>query len=155
MSQEISPRGTYLKVADAVRSQIEANPNMTELPAAADVMRDHGVSRGVALRAFSALRDAGVAEPVPGGRWRVLRSSDHADRRPLADRIAEMFVNDELKVGQPFPSASELSKRFGVARPTVAKVLNKFEAAGLLSESRQGKPRTVRALPDREERPEP
>ncbi|MFD8964392.1 GntR family transcriptional regulator [Streptomyces sp. NPDC059568] len=118
-------------------------------------MRDFGISRGVALRAFGVLRDAGVAEPVPGGRWRVLRGSDHTDRRPLADRIAEVFVSDELKVGQPFPSASELSKRFGVARPTVATVLNKLEAAGLLSESRQGKPRTVRALPDREERPEP
>ncbi|MEW1720837.1 GntR family transcriptional regulator [Streptomyces sp. NPDC093109] len=155
MTQQISPRGTYLKVADAVRGQVEKDPEMTELPSVADLMRDHGISRGVALRAFRVLRDAGVAEPVPGGRWRVLRSSGGADRRPLADRIAEVFVTDELKVGEPFPSASALSERFGAARPTVAKVLNKLEAAGLLSESRQGKPRTVRAVPDQEERPEP
>ncbi|AXG82780.1 GntR family transcriptional regulator [Streptomyces paludis] len=155
MSQKVSPRGTFLKIADAVKSQIEANPEMTELPSVANLMSAHGISRGVALRAFGALREAGIAEPVAGGRWRVLRGSDDADRRPLADRIAEIFVTDELKVGVPFPSASALSERFGVARPTVAKVLNKFEAAGLLSESRQGKPRTVRALPDREERPEP
>ncbi|WP_066954522.1 GntR family transcriptional regulator [Streptomyces lushanensis] len=155
MSQQVNPRGTFLKIADAMRARIEADAGMTHLPSVADLMRDFGISRGVALRAFGVLRDAGVAEPVPGGHWRVLRGSDRTDRRPLADRIAEVFVNDELKVGQPFPSASELSTRFGVARPTVAKVLNKLEAAGLLSESRQGKPRTVRALPDREERPEP
>jgi hypothetical protein len=30
-------------------------------------MRDHKVSRGVALRAFGMLRQEGMAEPVPGG----------------------------------------------------------------------------------------
>ncbi|MFE3601824.1 GntR family transcriptional regulator [Streptomyces sp. NPDC059142] len=155
MSQEISPRGTFLKIADVVKSQIEADAEMTELPTVADLMSDHGISRGVALRAFGVLKEAGIAEPVPGGRWRVIRASDHADRRPLTERITEVFGTDGLKVGQPFPSASTLSSRFHVSRPTVAKVLDKLEAAGLLSEARQGKPRTVRALPDRKERSEP
>ncbi|MEV7089463.1 GntR family transcriptional regulator [Streptomyces sp. NPDC093085] len=156
MSQKISPRGTYLKVADAVRSQIEADAEMTELPSAAELMREYGISRGVALRAFGALKKAGVAEAVPGGRWRVVRTSGHGDRRPLSDRIAEVFRTDGLTVGQPFPSASALSDRFGASRPTVTKVLNKLEAAGLLSEAQQGKPRTVRALPpERKERSEP
>ncbi|MFE7039362.1 hypothetical protein ACFU9X_07900 [Streptomyces atratus] len=30
--QEASPRGTFLKIAEAVKTQIDANPAMTELP---------------------------------------------------------------------------------------------------------------------------
>lgn len=81
VSQQASPRGTFLKIADVVRGQIEADDEMVELPSAADLMRDHRVSRGVALRAFGALQKEGIAEPVPGGRWRVVRRGqvvDHA-----------------------------------------------------------------------------
>lgn len=152
MSQQASPRGTFLKIADAVRAQIESDPEMTELPSAAELMRDHGVSRGVALRTFGALQKEGVAEPVRGGRWRVVRPDQREDNRPLADRITEVFVTDKLKVGALFPSASALAERFGSTRPTVSKVLDKMEAAGLLSAGHQGKQRTVLALPDREER---
>ncbi|WP_344368524.1 GntR family transcriptional regulator [Streptomyces indiaensis] len=54
--------------------------------------------------------------------------------------------------GQPFPSASELAERFEVSRPTVTKALERLEAAGLLAGGGQGKVRTVRAVPTREER---
>ncbi|TQE27788.1 GntR family transcriptional regulator [Streptomyces ipomoeae] len=155
MSQQASPRGTFLKVADAVKAQIEADPEMTELPTAAELMRDHGVSRGVALRAFGALQKDGLAEPVPGGRWRVIRAGQHEDRRPLTERITDLIDMDGLKVGAPFPSASALSARFGVSRPTVSKALDKLEAAGWLSEGGQGKVRTVRAVPSREGRSQP
>ncbi|MEU5430195.1 hypothetical protein AB0H73_31995 [Streptomyces olivoreticuli] len=67
MSQQISPRGTFLKVADAVRAQIESDLEMAELPSAAEVVRAHGVSRGVGLRAFGVLREEGLAKPAPGG----------------------------------------------------------------------------------------
>lgn len=151
VSQQASPRGTFLKIADAVKAQIDADPGMTELPTLAELMETHGVSRGVALRAFGVLQKEGRAEPVPGGRWRVVREGEQRDRRPLAERLAEVFRADELKVGDRFPSTSALALRFGVSRPTVAKALDKLEADGLLSESRQGKPRTVLALPGREE----
>ncbi|MFJ5739085.1 MULTISPECIES: helix-turn-helix domain-containing protein [Streptomyces] len=72
MSHQSSSRGTFLKVADVVRGQIEADDEMTELPSAAEVMRDHGVSRGVALRVFGVLQKEGIAEPVPNGRWRAI-----------------------------------------------------------------------------------
>ncbi|WP_329043122.1 GntR family transcriptional regulator [Streptomyces sp. NBC_00178] len=124
---------------------------MTELPAAADLMRDHGVSRGVALRVFGVLQKEGIAEPVPGGRWRVIRPGEGGDRRPLAERLADVIADDALEVGAAFPSTTELSARFGVSRPTVSKALDKLESAGLLSEARQGKRRTVRALPKRTE----
>ncbi|MFJ3141485.1 GntR family transcriptional regulator [Streptomyces halstedii] len=154
MAQLGSPRGTYLKIAHAVRAQIDDNAQMSVLPSAAELMRDHGVSRGVALRVFSVLHKEGVAEPVPGGRWRVVRPGQDVDRRMLAERLADVIHDDQLVVGAAFPSTTALSARFGVSRPTVSKALDKLESAGLLSEARQGKRRTVRALPKRTESPE-
>ncbi|KRD18821.1 GntR family transcriptional regulator [Streptomyces sp. Root264] len=152
MSQQANPRGTFLKIADSVKRQIEDDPDMTELPSLAEVMRDHKVSRGVALRAFSVLRQEGVAEPAPGERWRVVRAGAQVDRRPLDQRIADVITADGLVVGEAFPSASALAERFGVSRPTVAKALEKLETAGVLAGGGQGKVRRVRALPIREER---
>lgn len=138
-------------IADALRAQINADPEMAELPTVAEVMDVHGVSRGVVLRAFGVLQKDRVAEPVPGGRWRVVREGEQTDRRPLAERLADVFADDRLEVGATFPSASALCERFGASRPTVTKALEKLEAAGWLSEGGQGKVRTVRALPNREE----
>jgi DNA-binding transcriptional MocR family regulator len=49
-----------------VKTQIKADPDMSELPSAADLMRNYKISRGVALRAFGILQKDGFAEPVPG-----------------------------------------------------------------------------------------
>lgn len=152
MSQQANPRGTFLKIADSVKRLIEDDPDMTELPSLAEVMRDHKVSRGVALRAFGALRQEGLAEPAPGERWRVVRSGAQVDRRPLDERIADIITAEGLEVGEAFPSASVLADRFGVSRPTVTKALEKLEAAGVLTGGGQGRVRTVRAVPTREER---
>ncbi|MGW1557574.1 GntR family transcriptional regulator [Streptomyces sp. NPDC002144] len=152
MSQQPSPRGTFRKIADSVKVLIEGNPEMTELPSLADIMREHGVSRGVAIRAYGVLRREGLAEPAPGERWRVVRAGDRVDRRPLDQRIADIITADGLKVGEAFPSASALAERFGVSRPTVTKALEKLEAAGVLAGGGQGRVRTVRAVPTREER---
>ncbi|MFE9937109.1 GntR family transcriptional regulator [Streptomyces hirsutus] len=152
MSQQTNPRGTFLKVADTLRTRIEADLNMAELPSLAEVMSDYKVSRGVALRAFAVLKQEGVAEPMPGGRWRIVRAGARADRRPLEQRFADIITTDGLEVGQRFPSASALAERFGVSRPTVTKALEKLETAGVLAGGGQGKVRTVRAVPTREER---
>jgi DNA-binding GntR family transcriptional regulator len=152
MASAASPRGVFLEIAAAVKAQIKADPEMTKLPSAADLMKAHGVSRGVVLRAFGALQKDGLAEPVPGGRWRVVRPGERADRRPLEDRIADVITDERLPVGAAFPSASALAERFGVSRPTVTKALDKLEAAGVLASGGQGRVRTVRALPIREER---
>ncbi|MFF8599521.1 GntR family transcriptional regulator [Streptomyces sp. NPDC015232] len=153
MSQQPSPRGTFLKIADALRADIEADPEATELPRLTEVMERFGVSRGLAIRAFGVLRSEGVAEPVPGGRWRVIRDGQGTDRRSLVERITDVMTADEgVVVGKPFMSTTQLADRLGVSRPTVAKALAELEAAGLLSESRQGKARTVLALPGGEER---
>ncbi|MFI0166759.1 GntR family transcriptional regulator [Streptomyces sp. NPDC017095] len=152
MSEQASPRGTFLKVADSVRALIEGNPEVTELPSLSEVMREHGVSRGVAIRAYGVLRQEGLAEPTPGARWRVVRSEARVDRRPLHERIADVITTDGLQAGDAFPSASSLAQRFDVSRPTVTKALEKLEAAGVLAGGGQGKVRTVRAVPTREER---
>ncbi|WP_406147290.1 GntR family transcriptional regulator [Streptomyces sp. NBC_01012] len=152
MSQQASPRGTFLQIAEVMKAQIKADPQMMELPPAADLMRDHDVSRGVVLRAFRALERDDVAEPVRGGRWRVVREGVRVDRRPLDKRIADVITDDGLTVGAAFPSASVLAERFGVSRPTVTKALDKLEAAGVLASGGQGRVRTVRAVPIREER---
>ncbi|MEV6398007.1 GntR family transcriptional regulator [Streptomyces sp. NPDC051907] len=152
MSQQASPRGTFAQIADVMKAEIQAKPEMAELPTLATLMEEHGVSRGVALRAFNVLRQEGLAEPAPGGRWRVVREGQSFDRRSLAEQLADVITRDGIVVGASFPSTSALATRFGVSRPTVTKALGKLEAAGLLSEARQGKQRTVLALPDREER---
>ncbi|MFF0832659.1 GntR family transcriptional regulator [Streptomyces sp. NPDC003344] len=152
MSQQANPRGTFLKIADTLKTWIETDPDVMELPSLAQVMSDYKVSRGVAIRAFSFLRQEGVAEPVPGGRWRVVRAGAQVDRRPLPERIADVIKADGLEVGEAFPSASALAERFGVSRPTVTKALEKLEAAGVLAGGGQGKVRTVRAVPVREGR---
>lgn len=151
MSQQASPRGTFLKIAEVIRAQIDADPEMTELPTAATLMGEFNVSRGVALRAFDVLQEQGIAQRVSGSRLRVVRRGEAVDRRPLAERLTDVITNDKLTVGATFPSASKLCERFGVSRPTVAKALDKLEAAGLLSEGKQGKPRTVLSLPEQEE----
>jgi DNA-binding GntR family transcriptional regulator len=115
-------------------------------------MREHGVSRGVAIRAYGVLRMEGLAEPAPGERWRVVRAGTPTDRRPLHERLADLITTDGLREGEAFPSASALAERFGVSRPTVSKALEKLEAAGVLAGGGQGKVRTVRAVPTREER---
>ncbi|MFF9117257.1 GntR family transcriptional regulator [Streptomyces massasporeus] len=152
MSQQASPRGSFLTVAEALKELIAAEGDMRELPSATQVMQDHGVSRGVVLRAFKVLQNEGRAEPVPGGRWRVLRPGEHVDRRPLEERIADIITDESLEIGAAFPSASVLAERFEVSRPTVTKALDKLEAAGVLASAGQGKVRRVRAVPAREER---
>ncbi|WP_328881802.1 GntR family transcriptional regulator [Streptomyces sp. NBC_00299] len=152
MAHQASPRGTFMQVAEAVKAKIEADPELTHLPSAADLMRDHDVSRGVVLRAFKALAKGGVAEPVRGGRWRVVRDGEQIDRRPLEERIADIIAAERFQVGAAFLSTSDLMARFGVSRPTVTKALDKLEANGVLASEGQGKVRTVRAVPIREER---
>lgn len=152
MSPQANPRGTYLKIAETLKTWIETEPLMTELPSLAEVMSDHNVSRGVALRAFAVLKQDGVAEPAPGGRWRIVRAGQQVDRRPLEQRIADIITADGLEAGQPFPSASVLAERFGVSRPTITKALERLETAGVLAGGGQGKVRRVRSVPTREER---
>lgn len=145
MPDQPSPRGTYLKIAESLRRSIQERRITGDLPSEAALMREHGVSRNTIRRALKDLAAEEAIEPVPGIGWRVYVPGD---RRPLHERLAEVITQDGLEVGALFPSATVLSDRFGVSRPTVSKALDKLEAAGLLSAAHQGKPRTVLSLPD-------
>ncbi len=46
VSQQASPRGTFLKIADAVKARVDADADMTELPSAAELMSEYKISRG-------------------------------------------------------------------------------------------------------------
>ena len=150
--EQVSPRGTYLKIAEAMKSRVQADATMTELPSLAEIMNEYGVSRGVAIRAVNVLKAEGIAEPVPGARWRAVRDGGRTAAKSLVERIAAVVTDDGLEVGAEFPSTTVLCGRFGVSRPTVRRALDKLAADGLLSEGTQGKTRTVLALPDREGR---
>lgn len=68
MPQQASPRGTFLKIADSMKRQIEADPHMAELPSLAEVMsggasyaraRESTVARSISgLPRSSCLRDS-------------------------------------------------------------------------------------------------
>lgn len=131
VSQQANPRGTFLKIADSVRKQIEDDPTMTELPSLAEVMSDYKVSRGVALRAFGMLRQEGVAEPAPGERWRVVRSGTRIDRRPLDQRIAEIITAEGLKVGGSLP------ERVRAGRPVRGLAPHSDQGAGEVGDRRR------------------
>lgn len=148
MAEQASPRGTYLGIAEKLKSKVTADARMTELPSLAEIMSEHGVSRGVAIRAVNVLKTEGLAQPVPGARWKVIREGERPESRPLAERIAAVITDDGLEVGADFPSATVLCERFKVARPTLRRALDALAAEGLLSEGSQGKARTVLALPD-------
>ncbi|GAA2239172.1 hypothetical protein GCM10010104_37910 [Streptomyces indiaensis] len=69
MSQQANPRGTFVRIAEMLKTGIETDPDVTELPALSEVMSDHNVSRGVALRAFAVLKQGrcgrtGAGRPV-------------------------------------------------------------------------------------------
>ncbi|MFJ3781073.1 GntR family transcriptional regulator [Streptomyces sp. NPDC090093] len=139
----VNPRGTYLVIAEAIRRQIELGEISSSLPSEAVLMSMHGVSRNTVRRALRVLEERGVVQPVPGVGWRV---GEQMDRRPLLERITDVISEDNLAVGDAYPSESKLCERFGVSRTAVRRALAQMEGRGLL-ETVHGKGRTVRALP--------
>ncbi|WP_329267338.1 GntR family transcriptional regulator [Streptomyces pseudovenezuelae] len=140
---EASPRGTYLVIAEALRSEIEAGEGSGALPSEAELMDVHGVSRNTIRRALKVLEADSVVESAPGIGWRVVRGGD---RRSLAERMTDVITEDALSVGDTYPSEAKLCERFGASRTAVRRVLAQMEGHGLLA-TVHGKGRTVRALP--------
>ena len=72
MSVQSSPRGTYLKVAEAMKARIEADPDMSELPSAADLMRNVPAEYARTPSGYG----TALVEPVPGTK-RIKRRRSH------------------------------------------------------------------------------
>ena len=139
-----SPRGTYLAIAEALRTRIAEGGETTELPSEADLMADFGVARTTVRRALKALKDDGLIESAPGVGWRPVAGG--ADRRPLAERFAELIRTSDMKVGATFPSESRLCGDFNASRTAVRRALAQLEGKGVL-EAQPGRGRILRALP--------
>lgn len=140
---DASPRGTYLVIAESLRTEIEDGEGSDALPSEADMMRSHGVGRNTIRRALKVLEADGLVESAPGIGWRVPRGGD---RRSLAERMTGVIAEDSLSVGDPYPSEAKLCERFSASRTAVRRVLAQMEGNGLLATA-HGKGRTVRALP--------
>lgn len=146
---EASPRGTYLVIAEALRTEIERMEGIGTLPSEADLMRSHGVGRNTVRRALKVLEADGLVESAPGIGWNVAQGGD---RRSLAERMNDVIAEDSLSVGDLYPSEAKLCERFNVSRTAVRRVLAHMEGNGLLA-TVHGKGRTVRALPTPTVRP--
>ncbi|MGA5870689.1 GntR family transcriptional regulator [Streptomyces cinereoruber] len=144
---EASPRGTYLRVAYALRKAIEEGQFQDgTLPSEAALMQTHDVSRNTVRRALKTLESEKLVASVPGAGWRVSR----APIPPLVERLAAVITEDSLRVGDRYPSEANLCERFGMSRTAVRHALAQLEGTGLLATA-HGKGRTVLALPTTQE----
>ncbi|MER7235128.1 GntR family transcriptional regulator [Streptomyces olivaceus] len=137
---EASPRGTYLVIAETLRSEIQGHE---VLPSESSLMRSYNVSRNTIRRALKALEADGIIESTPGIGWRPVGGGD---RRTLDERMTDLLAEDALSVGDTYPSEAKLCERFGASRTAVRRVLAQMEGNGVLA-TVHGKGRTVRALP--------
>lgn len=105
VSRQLNPRGTFQRIADSVKGQIESDLEMTELPSLAEVMRNYEVSRGA-----PSARSASFARRTWPNRYRACGGESYA-RGPSQSA--------------PARSAGGRDHRdwFGVSRPTVTKAL--------------------------------
>ncbi|MFE9287433.1 GntR family transcriptional regulator [Streptomyces olivaceus] len=137
---EASPRGTYLVIAETLRSEVKGHE---VLPSESSLMRSYNVSRNTIRRALKALEADGIIESTPGIGWRPVGGGD---RRTLDERMTDLLAEDALSVGDTYPSEAKLCERFGASRTAVRRVLAQMEGNGVLA-TVHGKGRTVRALP--------
>ncbi|MFF2044040.1 GntR family transcriptional regulator [Kitasatospora sp. NPDC058170] len=138
---ERSPRGTYLRIADAIETEISRDSALTSLPSEAQLMEAHGVGRSTVRRALDSLAAKGLIKSRPGAGWVVLGTEPKA---PVLDQLTALVRT--LGIGDDFPSEKELAETTGAARGTIRRALAQLEGAGVL-EVRHGKGRRVRALP--------
>ncbi|MBH1934278.1 winged helix-turn-helix transcriptional regulator [Streptomyces sp. AV19] len=141
---ERSQRGTYTRIADALRLRLTEEPDQSVLPSEAALMREYGVARTTVRRALRALAAQGLVEAVPGVGWRVRTGGDTPS--PLVDRVRSLLVGEGFAVGDAFYSEAALCGRYDISRTTVRRALAQLEGEGLL-EAVHGKGRIVKALP--------
>ncbi|MFB6526299.1 GntR family transcriptional regulator [Streptomyces sp. NPDC056399] len=139
---EVSPRGTYLLIAEALRKDVEASPAGWTLPSESALMQAHDVSRNTVRRALKVLEAAKLITPVPGVGWHV----SGEPILPLVERLKQLMIDDALNVGDAYPSESKLCARFDASRAAVRRALAQMEGIGLVS-TIHGKGRIVCALP--------
>ena len=96
------------------------------------------------------LEEEGLLRPEPGVGWRITNCSMPDS---LSQQMLNLIRNDNLAVGDTFPSEASLCARFSRSRPTIRRALAVLEADGVLA-ARPGKGRTVLRVPDTATKPE-
>lgn len=145
---QVSPRGTYLQVAEVLRQRIKSGAITDQVPSEATIASEFGIARTTVRRALAALESEGAIESIAGLGRRV--ASDEARQTPyerVRDDLLARMRDGRLTVGEKMPSEPTLATTYGVSRGTVRRALAALEAAGRV-ESRQGVGRVVRASAD-------
>ncbi|MEK2475529.1 GntR family transcriptional regulator [Streptomyces noursei] len=140
---QASPRDTYLQVSESLRQKIEKGKISEALPSEAELMATYGVGRTTVGRALKVLKADGVIESVQGAGWYVVGTGD---RRPVVEKLLDLFRAGEVKVGDVFPAESALCERFTVSRTAVRSAIAQLEGRGLVAMGANRR-RQVLALP--------
>lgn len=140
---QASPRGTYLQISESLRQKIKKGQIGEALPSEAELMSVYGVGRSTIGRSLKVLKAEGVIESVQGAGWFVAGTGD---RRPLVEQVTDLLRAGGVKVGDSFPSESELCERFRVSRTAVRSAIAQMEGRGLI-EMGPSRRRRVCALP--------
>ncbi|MER5883056.1 GntR family transcriptional regulator [Streptomyces sp. NPDC001941] len=143
-----APRNTCLKIAETLRSQIQAGH--TEIPSEAALMTEHSVSRGVVRRALKILSSEGLIRARQGFGWYV-RVPGEPEPPSLKEQLLDRLGDGSFAVGDPFLSEAAVCTEYDTNRAVARRVLAEMAGAGLI-EAMPGKGRFVRALPSAESR---
>ncbi|GAA4885576.1 GntR family transcriptional regulator [Kitasatospora terrestris] len=69
MSEEVRP--TRVRLAEALRAEIAANPGLTELPHRREIAGQYGLAQATVAQVLRALAAEGLIEAQADGRWTV------------------------------------------------------------------------------------
>jgi GntR family transcriptional regulator len=64
----------------------------------------------------------------------------------VADRLRELIETGKLAAGEQIPMTAELAERYGVAKNTVVKAVQRLKAAGLLEGNQGARPRVRKRI---------
>jgi len=153
VSTRRTARGTWARIADALRKRIAAGdlPPGSLLPSEATLCSEYGVVRNTVRRALAALEGEGLIETLPG-RGRLVRQPNEArvigkgvlpQYRRIAAELRTAIERGELRPGDALPSEAALMEHYSVSRGTARQALADLEGAGLV-ESQHGRGRYVR-----------
>ncbi|MFD6872937.1 MULTISPECIES: GntR family transcriptional regulator [unclassified Streptomyces] len=139
---EPSPRGTFLLIAEALRTRIATGTYVEGLPSEAEIGREFGIARTTVRRALGELEESGDVVAVPGVGWQLATGVRLAPYEQIVVDLQKRIREGLLPVGARLPSETELAAAYGVARGTVRRAVRELEAAGYV-EARQGVGRFV------------
>jgi len=141
---ERSARGTYLRVADALKARIDQGEWKAgeAIPPVGEIAAEYQVSVKTATRAVAVLDREGITAASQGRRREVVGDMTIAGN--LAAHVTTL-IRSRIAGGEwseTLPSEMALAEEFAVSRSTVQAALRQLEQTGEVV-NRPGRPRTV------------